>query len=110
MIMAKERVSIGRYGVMKNTLFVTITLLSLSCSKNEEVKAPEIGRYQYIAQSGGFHNHGRILDTATGKIWRDTCYREDKTGKCLTSAWAEETVIGLSTNEYLAKYYPEEKK
>lgn len=81
--------------------------------RQEEDLLRSVGRYQYVPNTGGYFNHGRLVDTATGRIWMDRCWRKDaKTGDCLKSAWSEEDVVGLSTTtlafyEYLDKYYPE---
>jgi hypothetical protein len=81
----------------------------------EEKLIRSIGRYQYVPNTGGYYNHGRIIDTATGRIWMDNCYRSDpRGGKCLESAWTEEDVIGITVKpfdyyEYLAKNFPERK-
>jgi len=47
-----------------------------------------------------------LLDTQTGRIWKDTCFRENEKGACVAKAFEEQTVIGITTsakdfNKYL---------
>lgn len=97
---------------MKLILLIS-TILLVSCSNESRLSATQRaelellavqkmatpGRYQYVPQSGGYINRGKLIDTATGKIWQDTCYRKDKKGDCAASAWTEETVLGLNYEE-----------
>jgi hypothetical protein len=109
---------------MKTIFLVTLSMLVVSCgnklSLTEQKELMKLeselkivpGRYQYVAQSDGFINHGKLIDTATGKIWHDACYKKDKAGKCLASAWTEETVIGVTIsnqdyNRYLELVFPD---
>jgi hypothetical protein len=63
----------------------------------KDAQESHVGRFQYIPQSGGYINRGKLIDTATGRIWQDTCFVKGKGSECESSAWTEETVIGVTT-------------
>ncbi|MES2526719.1 MAG: hypothetical protein V4598_06510 [Bdellovibrionota bacterium] len=39
-----------------------------------------------------------LLDTQTGRIWKDTCFKEEN-DKCTVNAFAEQTVVGITVPE-----------
>ncbi|WP_408095533.1 hypothetical protein ACJVC5_10875 [Peredibacter sp. HCB2-198] len=48
-----------------------------------------------------------LLDTQTGRIWKDTCYKQNEEGHCTISAFTEQPIIGISTSEKDFKKYIE---
>lgn len=46
-----------------------------------------------------FPNRSALVDTHTGKIWRDTCFKMDDKGECVVSAWQESDIIGINVKE-----------
>ncbi len=54
------------------------------------------GRYQLHTYEQ-FPNRALMIDTHTGKIWTDTCFKQNDKGDCELSAWSEQSIIGINT-------------
>lgn len=76
---------------MKCTLIFLVIASFSSFAKSE-------GRFQLI-RINEFPNSLHMIDTATGKIWRMTCFTEIKDGDCAIKAWSPQKIIGVNTTE-----------
>lgn len=56
------------------------------------------GRFQ-IVRINEFPNSSMMIDSHTGKIWKQSCYTELKDGNCAVSAWAPMNVVGVNVSE-----------
>jgi hypothetical protein len=56
------------------------------------------GRYQLVKLNDYPHNT-MMIDTHTGKIWKQTCYSEIKDNDCAVRAWSLMNVVGVNVTE-----------
>lgn len=56
------------------------------------------GRFEFH-QNTQFPNHAVLLDTQTGKIWKQTCFAEQKDEECSVKVWAPSKIVGINTTE-----------
>lgn len=56
------------------------------------------GRFEFH-QNVQFPAQSILLDTQTGKIWKNTCFSEIKEGNCEIKAWSPESVVGINVTD-----------
>ena len=53
------------------------------------------GRYEFHMNQQ-YPARSVMIDTQTGRIWRDTCFKQDDKGECIVGAWQEADIIGIN--------------
>lgn len=102
--------------------YVLLAFLLISCSEKHASPPPveretpraEIGRYQLITKMPHI-NKSVLLDTVTGNMWEDTCYKPNPKAQngCDVSAWSKADIVDINTTKkevYELVEYAEKKK